>query len=436
MAETFSQLKFVPTAAELIHRPGGNRLTVITGQNNSGKSAYLKQLASDRKKLYIGANRFYSFHHLALYNDNENELDDFFNSLSRKKKEKFQNFEQSFFNMNNALTRLSDGRRKVLFDAFEDLFGQKVEVKFEIPDNVFSKRFLAIDDESLSVTSSGTRLFLGILAALMDERFNVVAIDEPELGLAPALQSKLAQIVVGERYNDKLLPHKPHIVLSTHSHIFLDKRDFGNNFIVSKNGDTISAAQCSSMSQLQEIQFSMLGNELRDIFLPDLIVFVEGGTDKLFLETIIKAHVSDATVVIEACGGDIAARLSYWSSTLGDFQISPYRSRTFVVYDSVKQAGLDRITARLGIARGQLTEWSQNGIEYLYPLQLLREVFRSSELAIEDLEIVGDRVKFGEIVYTKMDLCRLVCEKLTSGTELSVELREKFINPIVTILNG
>jgi hypothetical protein len=91
-----------------------------------------------------------------------------------------------------------------------------MSVKPEFENNEFSNRYVDIDGDSLSVTSSGTRLFLGILAALMDERFRVVALDEPELGLSPMLQSKLTPIIIdrGSRRaaipaQPSLLPHDP-----------------------------------------------------------------------------------------------------------------------------------------------------------------------------------------------------------------------------------
>lgn len=239
MTKTFSSLTFIPNIHDIIPPGTTGTINVFTGTNNSGKSAYLKQIIDDPCKLYIGVNRFYSFHHLSFYSDNTAELNNFFHNLESTKRQAFQNFEGAFFNANTALTRLTNDRRAVLFDTFSSLFGQKIEVLAENPSNEFSNRFVSVDGDSLSVTSSGTCLFLGLLAALMDERFNLVAIDEPELGLSPILQRRLSDVIMKPDFNERLFPHRPNIVLSTHSHLFLDKTRPNNNWIVTRNGTSI-----------------------------------------------------------------------------------------------------------------------------------------------------------------------------------------------------
>ncbi len=234
MPERFNELAFSPTVQSMIASRPDSFITVLTGTNNSGKSAYLKKTITDRRYLYIGVNRFYSFHHLPLYSENKTELDQWFGNQVNSEQQQFQNFEGSYFNCSSAITRLSDVRREVLFDKFIDLFNADIRVCAEDSENVFSNRYVAVDGESLSVTSSGTRLFLGILAALMDERFAHIAIDEPELGLSPILQRKLSDIIIRGEDRTKLLPHNPKIIVSTHSHLFLDKDNPSNNYVVKK----------------------------------------------------------------------------------------------------------------------------------------------------------------------------------------------------------
>ena len=430
MPRTFDELAFSPSVNEILEKQSERNVTIFTGRNNSGKSAYLKKMSLDKTKLYIGVNRFYSFHHLPLYNHNERELDEWYNNLYHNSRSHYQNFEGSYFNCNTALTRLSDARREVLFSTFRDLFDLDISVESEFPDNAFSNRYISVDGESLSVTSSGTRLFLGILAALMDERFSVVAIDEPELGLSPALQAKLAKIIVDRERGEDLFPHKPHFVLSTHSHNFLDKQVPSNNFVVSRNGNLISAKTCKTFSELHDIQFRMLGNDLGNLFLPDAIILAEGETDRIYLNKVISLMLPGRRIVIEGCGGDIAARLNYWSSLLGDMQTSPYRNRTFIVLDSVKQSGIERVCNRVGIPTSSMVEWSDNGIEYLYPSRIISGIFKTNIATTSDLHISGDRVEFNGITYTKMQLCNLVVNAIQTDTEFPDELMNKLITPL------
>ena len=222
MPRLFDELAFSPSVGELLTSQEGKHVTVLTGLNNTGKSAYLKKMSLDRTKLYIGVNRFYSFHHMSLYSHNERELDDWYANMSSTVRSQYNNFEGSFFNTNTALSRLNDFRREQLFRVFKNLFGQPISVEAEFPDNQFSNKYINVDGESLSVTSSGTRLFLGVLAALMDERFSVVALDEPELGLSPTLQSRLAHIVVERKYGEEL-PSSPSLCIE-HTFPYLSRQ--------------------------------------------------------------------------------------------------------------------------------------------------------------------------------------------------------------------
>ena len=434
MAIKFRDLTFHPSVDEIVPSTPEGKLIVFTGGNNSGKSAYLKKAIEDPRKLYIGVNRFYSFHHLSFYTKNDNEIVDWYrNHQHQSENAEFQNFEQSFFNCSSAIARLSDSRRDVLFSTFEELFGTKVEVAAEDAENTFSNRFISVGGDSLSVTSSGTRLFLGILAALMDDRFTAVAIDEPELGLSPSLQRRLAEIIVRGDRKTELFPHNPNIILSTHSHVFLDRDTPNNNYVVTKEGDLISAKQCTDFHEIHDIQFRLLGNDLSQLFLPDAVAFVEGDTDRIYLDALVKMHCPKLRVVIQACSGDIAKRVSYWSESIGDLQLSPYRNRTFVIYDSVKQPGIERACATAGLPNEAMIVWEGNGIEYAYPDEILRQIYRDQNLRASLLQIEGDHVSHNGISYKKMELCRLICEGLRPETALPEELERKFLLPLSAI---
>jgi len=424
LATTFSELIFIPSISELVSPNATGTISILTGLNNSGKSAYLKQIIDKPRKLYIGVNRFYSFHHLGVYAENSDEINSSFNNIKNSKHQPFQNFEGAFFNTQSAITRLTNERRKILFDFFTNLFGQSIEVKSENPNNEFSQKYIDVNGDSLSVTSSGTRLFLGIVAALMDERFNLVAIDEPEIGLSPPLQRRLSEIIINVNDREYLFPHKPNIVISTHSHLFLDKITPTNNWVVSKNGKEIEARRCPGFSELHDIQLRLLGNDLSDLFLPHAVIFVEGETDKIYLDAIIRLKLPEMKIVIQDCGGDIAQRLNFWALSLGDMQLSPYRSRTFAVYDKVAQAGLDRLCTRIGLPDQNKIKWSGNGIEYLYPDEMIRDIFRDPNASII---INDDFVSHGDISYKKMELCKTVVARLKENTQIPKELEDKLL---------
>src|SRR5579859_5069107 len=90
VATTFSDLIFNPSITELVQNTPQGATTVLTGINNSGKSAYLKHIADHSGKLYIGVNRFYSFHHLSFYNNDPNEMNNIYHHMQNAKNQAFQ----------------------------------------------------------------------------------------------------------------------------------------------------------------------------------------------------------------------------------------------------------------------------------------------------------------------------------------------------------
>jgi len=158
MPRTFGELTFDPTIEQLQEMQQGRNVTILTGSNNSGKSAYLKKFGEYDKVLYMGPNRFYSFHHMTLYNYDPQELSNIRRSMHSHRDAQFSNFEGLFYDTNRALAQLTNERRNKLFEVFTDLFGLPISVEPEIPNNDFSQRYIKVNDESLSVTSTGTRL--------------------------------------------------------------------------------------------------------------------------------------------------------------------------------------------------------------------------------------------------------------------------------------
>ena len=61
MTQTFNELAFSPTMQEIISLRPEAGITILTGSNNSGESAYLKKTVANRDFLYVGVNRFIPF---------------------------------------------------------------------------------------------------------------------------------------------------------------------------------------------------------------------------------------------------------------------------------------------------------------------------------------------------------------------------------------
>lgn len=75
---------------------------------------------------------------------------------------------------------------------------------------------------------TGVRGLYPIVAALTDPELRAILIDEPELSLEPTLQRALRDVLVEHANSGRA------VIVSTHSHLFLDRKTFDANLIVSR----------------------------------------------------------------------------------------------------------------------------------------------------------------------------------------------------------
>jgi hypothetical protein len=265
----------------------------------------------------------------------------------------------------------------------------------------------------------------------MDPRFSTLLIDEPELGLSPRVQGAFANFLQSPEYRRKYFPHLANVYLATHSHIFLDRTNPKNNFIVAREEQRLWVSQVNSVSELHQLQFNLLGNELETMFLPSAIVIVEGKTDLKYLERVIELKHPNRRITVLSGQGDVKSRAYAIREILGgDLQKSPFRDRLFVVLDSVHQPSLRQELTALGIPDDHVVEWSRNGIEYLYPTSLLADKYACPPGQVNDLRISGDVVSLGTLAYKKSELCDEIVMRLTLETELPAELEERLLAPL------
>jgi hypothetical protein len=65
--------------------------------------------------------------------------------------------------------------------------------------------------------------------------------------------------------------------------------------------------------------------------------------------------------------------------------MSPLRDRLFVVVDCVHAQGLKDELVKMGLKPDNFIVWAHNGIEYVYPPQVMTRVFRCSEGQLSEL---------------------------------------------------
>jgi len=410
------EIEFSPGVEEFHASRSGKPVTVLSGPNNGGKTLLLKHLFSltGHGGYLVGCNRFSNVDVLNSRQREQHEHRRYYENFMFEFERSSQNTENNELNLEQVLTGLKDRQRSKLFTTAEALIGNQFVMERTDPDNEFSPFHVKMDGENLRYGSSGTRLFLTILGILLDERFSTLLIDEPEIGLSPRLQARMAGFLYNAVERSAFCPHLKQLYIATHSHIFLDRSAYANNFVVTKVDKLISAQQLQTASDLHGLQFNMLGNDLELLYLPTAIVLVEGETDALFGSKTVGFHVPRRKVAfVRAHGeGEVLKKINYFKESFGDLASSPYRDRLFVLYDKEISTSLTRIE-NAGVRRDNIVVLLKNGIEHYYPQALVAEAFHCSEAEVSSIPLGRDPVDHNEHRYSKNDLAKFVVERLT-----------------------
>lgn len=266
--------------------------------------------------------------------------------------------------------------------------------RLEIP-NVVLRRSQEITFEDIQIIfhGSGLRSIFAILCALTDPKIKVLLIDEPELSLEPRLQKSLRDLlydISGEKT----------IIVSTHSHLFINRKSFSHNYKIDKTPEGVFSKQIADQRELNELIFDLLGNSLEDLFFPGNFLIVEGSSDQIILEKCINLSGIDSSrvKVISARGvtntGTIYSAIENTLTPL-EMHDSPYSKKAVVLIDKPKSSA-------------NLTELKK----------LEKRLFRLTTYSIEEY--------IPESVYTKMGKTK--ADELQKIRELDTAKRQDELN--------
>ena len=289
-----------------------------------------------------------------------------------------------------------------------------------------SQRYISCNGHNFSFASSGVRLVVSIITSLLDSERTHFFIDEPELGVSPRSQGQLVDFLLLEKNRREFFPHVEVLVFATHSSLFLDRTEIMNNFMISKSGDEISVEQIVSLSQFNRIHFNLLGNRLESLFLPSLIFFVEGPSEETFLSRVFSIKFPNVSVsIVNATNDSEMKRYAHMIAQLfPDLRHSPYKDRIVPILDSKHGSDIVGVLEKKGIPSNNIVRWNNNGIEYYYPEEIMKEVFGGSG----PLSIIGDDVSRSGTTIKKTDLAKKVADKLTVESVFNDEFNEKLLS--------
>ncbi len=425
-------ITFVPTVNEFFGNRSTERLTVLSGPNNSGKSYLLKCLCNSAGDAshFFGCNRFFSLSQLSTSEVSPKYMTQLKANFTNQffppnEAERMDNSEANHHNLEQILRGLNNSVRNVLFSIFKELIGNEISLKHTTHDNEMTPLYVDVDGESLQFGSTGTRLLLTLLGTCFDTRFQYVFLDEPELGLSPRIQGVIGRFFTDESEREKYMPHLKGIYIATHSHLFLDRRQINNNFIVTKNGKTIGIEQVQSIGQFHQLQFALLGNDLDAIFMPSAIVIVEGKTEQLFLKKLFGMRLPNRkiTIVLARGDGELEKKLHTLREAIGDLERSPYHSRLFLIFDATNSAKIKRIIGK-GVQDANVIVWSKNGIEFYYPREILKRIFSCGDSELLRMDLNSNEVQINGVRKSKGELAEIVCSQITSEDVLDDEIHK------------
>lgn len=423
--------KIIEASQDILQRIRNSEYSVLVGRNNCGKSFLLKSLTQQwgKSASFLGPARYQNFNLLGYYTPNRNRQDERWNQFIQQWDQQHQNIDNSPINLQQAIAELSNAQRDKLVEIIDLLLGVKLEMRYTVEGNSMSQQYISCDGHNISYTSSGFRLIATLVTSLLDTDYDTYLIDEPELGISPEAQAVLAEFLFDRVNRKKYFSHIRTLVFATHSTVFLDRKNFCNNYMVEKSGDEISINGISTQGELNKIHFFLLGNRFETLYLPSAIVLVEGKCDHRFIERVTALRFPNAQISIISANGDsrIKEILTVARGLLSDIQRSPYRDRIFVVLDSVHSAGLPDQLVKMGVSRENIVKWPLNGIEYYYPPEILDKIFGVGG----SIKIDGDLISRNGQTYTKVELLERVVMQLDSSTQQHTELESKLLNPLL-----
>lgn len=400
---------------------------VLVGRNNCGKSWLLKTLTQSwgETASYLGPARYQNFNLLGYYTPNRNRRNERWRQFNQQWSNQHENIDNSPVNLQQAIAELSDVQRESLIEIIRLLLGVTLEIKSTVENNSMAQKYISCAGHNISYTSSGFRLIATLVTSLLDTNYDMFLIDEPELGISPEAQGQLADFLFDRAHRAKYFSHVRTIVFATHSTVFLERRHFKNNFTVTKQGDEVCLSQVETQADFNRVHFFLLGNRFETLYLPSLIVLVEGKCDDKFISRVLALRYPNAQVSVIPANSDdrIKEVLAVAKGLFSDLQKSPYRDRIFVILDAVHSATLPDQLVRMGLPPENIVKWPKNGIEYYYPPAIVDQIYGLGAA----LTIEGDRVSRNGASYTKAELVDKVVALMDVGTEMHPDVQERFL---------
>lgn len=283
-------------------------------------------------------------------------------------------------------------------------------------------------------SGSGLKHFIDILLKVTVSQANVILLDEPEMGLHPGLQRRFID------YLHQLAAKKNiQIFMATHSPVLLNYAESISYYrVVNTRGNReVFPVNREAIHTL----LSDMGLRPSDIFNQDICLLVEGASEIVFFEHIIRKlyaqEFEKISVGIIQYGGSAAEGII--SGNIDISNIVPAQKYTFWIRDRDSCPGLKpsssstKFKNKLSSFGLECHIWQKREIEYYYPREVLIDAQngdREKERKIIEIKNGKQEMKFrkaasidGLCVPSGKHLRALLNKHLTTKNQLNIEIR-------------
>ena len=259
------------------------------------------------------------------------------------------------------------GEIKNYFPDIDDLQSERTEQ--DIATLTYSEYGRDLD---ILYSGSGMKHFLDILLKTTVSEADVVLLDEPEMGLHPDLQRRFIE------YLQQLTEKKGvQVFMATHSPVLLSYADSMTHFRILNSRGKRSVIRVPKDAVYTVL--SDLGIRPSDLFNQDICLLVEGASDVVFFEHVIRNLYADefqkVSVGVLQYGGGAADGIV--SGSIDVSNIVPAQEYTYWIRDrdaaptSQPLAESTRFKDALAASNLKCHIWQKREIEFYYPREIL-----------------------------------------------------------------
>ena len=319
----------------------------------------------------------------------------------------------------------SKGTRRQQWTRLVQQYGE-IAPNEQRPAGVASSIQMEEDTRSVAIgmTGEGSQAMLRLIDRL-DRGPQIMAIEEPETHLHPALVKQIGQLLAVKASEGKQL------FICTHSPFLVEQSSLENFFIVKKERDRTQVSSIGGITGLKNLLLD-IGMRPSDFLFSNAILLVEGLSDEIFfnhLSNKVNVPLAEQHVKIVRADGYPRGRrkIEFWAEVGKDAGIPLYLILDKDAEDEAQSAIKD---GSVGNEHCLILE--KGSLEDYYPWEILQEVL-SKEFEKEGVEPipVGERVeqlrrllsrKAGKNAWKPM-VAEAVGTKMTQ-TEAETEMRE------------